>query len=84
MSRPTRSGFTLYELLVILAILAILAGLLLPSVRRVREPAMRSVHEQPEKPDTGVTQLRIRGNASVRFATAGALPTRLFRARLDS
>jgi len=42
MSRSARGGFTLYELLVILAILAILAGLMLPAVRRVREPAMRA------------------------------------------
>jgi prepilin-type N-terminal cleavage/methylation domain-containing protein/prepilin-type processing-associated H-X9-DG protein len=42
MIQTKRSGFTLMELLVVLFIIALLIALLLPNVRRVREPAART------------------------------------------
>ena len=42
MSRSIRNGFTLMELLIVLFIIALGIALLLPNVRRVREPAARA------------------------------------------
>ena len=70
MKRTRRSGFTLFQLLVVLAVLAILLGLLLPAVAKVREAAARA------QSSNNLKQIAL-GTINYADSNKGALPSGL-------
>jgi type II secretory pathway pseudopilin PulG len=70
MKRNRRSGFTLFQLLIVLAVLAILLGLLLPAVAKVREASARV------QSSNNLKQLAL-GTINHADANGGAMPSGL-------